>query len=601
MAARIEDYALIGDSHSAALVSSDGSIDWLCLPRFDSPACFAALLGKPENGCWRIAPADNIVSRRRQYRPDTLVLDTEFETRDGRVRLTDFMPVGAPTRNVVRLVTGLAGQVAMRMDLRIRFDYGRLVPWVSRCENGALVASAGPHRLILRTPAPHRGEDFATVSEFTVSQGETIPFLVAYGRSYAEPPAVLDPEEALQRTIRYWKEWTGLCDYDGPWREAVIRSLITLKALTYAPTGGILAAPTTSLPESLAGARNWDYRYCWLRDATFTLLSLMVAGHRDEAEHWREWLVHAIAGKASQVQPLYTIRGENRIDEWEVPWLAGFAGSSPVRIGNAAFNHLQLDVFGEVLDALHQARRNDLAATKESWALQKALLEHLEEVRHMPDHGIWEVRGEKQHFTHSKVMIWVAFDRAVAAVEEFALDGPVEHWRNVRDEVHREICDNAFDSEIGAFVRAYGSKELDASTLLIALVGFLPTTDPRVVGTVAAIRRHLVSDGLVHRYDTNAARDGLPPGEGVFLACTFWLADNLILQGHVEQGQEIFERLLAIRNDVGLLSEEYDVQGGMQLGNFPQALSHLALVDTAYNLLDRKAPARQRGKHSRQE
>lgn len=599
MTPRIEDYALIGDSHSAALVGLNGSIDWLCLPRFDSPACFAALVGDSENGCWRLAPAGETFSSRRRYRPESLVLETEFETPEGKVRITDFMAVGNPDRHVVRLVTGLAGKVPMRMDLRIRFDYGQLVPWVSRGEDGALVAIAGPHRLVLRTPVEHRGEDFKTVSDFTISEGQTVPFQLAYGLSYAGPATGLDPFEALEKTDLHWREWAGMCDYDGPWRDAVIRSLITLKALTYAPTGGIIAAPTTSLPEYMGGNRNWDYRFCWLRDATFTLLSLMAAGHRAEAEHWRNWLVRAIAGKASQVQPLYTIIGEHRLDEWEVPWLDGFAGSRPVRVGNAASGHLQLDVFGEVLDALHHARRNDLAATEESWALQKALLEYLGKMKDMPDHGIWEVRAKEQHFTHSKVMMWVAFDRAVSAVEDFGLDGRVELWRSLREELHAEICEKAFDPEIGSFTRAYGSKDLDASALLIAPVGFLPATDPRVVGTVEAIQRHLVSDGLVRRYDTETSRDGLPPGEGVFLACTFWLADNLILQGRVEEGQEIFQRLLSIRNDVGLLSEEYDAQAEMQLGNFPQALSHLALVDTAYNLLDRKAPARERGKHSR--
>lgn len=590
---RIEDYAVIGDSHAAALVHRDGSMDWLCLPRFDSPACFAALLGSADNGRWRIAPRDQGARTSRRYRADTLILDTEFETAEGRARLTDFMPAGGVGPQVVRKVTGIAGRVAMRMELVIRFDYGRLVPWVSRDDDGALVAVAGPHLLALRAEIPLRGQDLKTVADFEISAGDETTFVLSYGTSYGARPAPRDAAEALASTEDHWRRWAARCSYVGPWREAVVRSAITLKAMTYAPTGGIVAALTTSLPERIGGQRNWDYRFCWLRDATFTLLSLMIAGYRDEAEEWRRWLIRAVAGKASQVQPLYTVLGENRVDEWEVPWLDGFADSRPVRIGNAAFGQMQLDVFGEILDALHQGRRNQLAPSEASWALQQGLLAHLESVVDQPDRGIWEVRIGDKHFTHSKVMSWVAFDRAVAAIERFGLDGPVDGWRSKRDALHHEICSNAFDPELGSFVQAYGSKELDASSLLIPLVGFLPPEDARVVGTIRAIERHLVIDGLVMRYDSATAPDGFPPGEGRFLPCSFWLADNFALQGRRQDARALFERLLSLRNDVGLLAEEYDPRSRRQLGNFPQALSHLALIGTAYNLLDR-GPSRER-------
>ncbi|MDY0884417.1 glycoside hydrolase family 15 protein [Dongia soli] len=593
----IEDYAIIGDCHTACLVSKTGSIDWLCLPRFDSPACFAALLGEAENGHWRIAPRDDSgISISRRYRPDTLVLETEFRTRNGTVRVTDFMLMGAAKPTIGRLVSGLAGSVPMRMKLVIRFDYGRLVPWVKRDMEDALTAVVGPHLLTLRTPAPHHGEDLSTVGEFTVSAGETVPFLLSYGISYEAQPEPEDIFDGLRRTEAYWLNWTKQCNYRGPWRDAVIRSLITLKALTYAPTGGMVAALTTSVPERLGGERNWDYRCCWLRDATFTLLSFLVAGYREEAEAWRRWLVRAIAGQTSQVQPLYTILGENRLDEWEVPWLNGFAASKPVRIGNAAYSQLQLDVFGEVLDALHHARRCGLADEEETWRLEVALLKQLVALHDEPDRGIWEMRGDNRYFTHSKVMTWVAFDRAISGVEHFGLPGPVDDWRRLREALHQEICDKAFNSKLGSFVQAYGESELDASSLLIPLVGFLPPNDPRVIGTVEAIQRNLLSDGFVRRYDTAAVADGVSGSEGVFLICSFWLADNLVLQGRKDEGQRLFERLLELRNDVGLLAEEYDRKAQIQLGNFPQALSHLSLVATAYNLQERDGPAHERSK-----
>jgi len=592
----IEDYALIGDCRTSALVGKDGSIDWLCLPCFDSPACFAALLGGPEHGRWQIAPAQDPYRVDRRYRPDTLVLETTFETATGSCRLTDFMAPGSDAPTLVRFVSGLKGRVDLKMELVIRFDYGLLVPWVERTDD-TLVAVAGPDQLVLHTSARHRGEDLKTVAEFTVAESEELSFVLTHGPSHLEMPKPVDPHAALQQTQDYWKRWAGQCNYAGPARDAVVRSLITLKALIYQPTGGIIAAPTTSLPENPGGERNWDYRYCWLRDATFVLLSLMHAGYREEADAWRAWLVRAVAGSPSQLQPLYGITGVHRLDEWELPWLPGYEGARPVRIGNAAYAQLQLDTFGELLDAMHHARRCNLAPNEPSWALQKALLKHLEALRHTPDHGIWEVRGPRQHFTYSKVMMWVAFDRAVSAVVDFGLDGPVDHWRKLRDDLHAEICERAFDPELGSFVQAYGSKQLDASTLLLPLVGFLPATDLRMVGTVEAIGKRLMRNGFIHRYDTRETEDGLPPGEGVFLACTFWFIDNLVLQGRYREGRQMFERLLGIRNDVGLLAEEYDVGNGRFLGNFPQALSHLALIDTAYNLLETHGPARQRAKH----
>lgn len=596
---RIEDYALIGDCRTAALVATNGSIDWLCVPRFDSNACFAALLGSAKNGRWQIVPADQTDMRvTRRYRPDTMILETRFETATGAATLIDFMPVGGELPQIARIVVGERGQIEFCTELVIRFDYGRLVPWVSRSPDGDLIAVAGPHLLVLRTPAAHRGEDFRTVSAFTVSAGERVPFMLSYGPSHLPVPSPTQPEAALHDAEAYWTQWAARCNYRGAHRDAVVRSLLTLKALTYAPTGGIVAAPTTSLPEQIGGPRNWDYRFCWLRDATFTLLALLQAGYSDEAESWRRWLVRAVAGHPTQLQPLYGLAGEHRLDEWEVPWLAGFGKSLPVRIGNAAAAQVQHDVFGEVMDALHHARRTGLSRWRDSWVLQRVLVEHLETIFEEPDRGIWEVRGDAQHFTHSKVMAWVAFDRAVSAVEEFGIDAPAERWRRLRAKLHAEICARAFDPELGAFVQAYGSKQLDASTLLIPIVGFLPPDDPRVVGTVEAIRTRLTVDGFVLRYNTGRTDDGLPPGEGVFLACSFWLIDNLVLQGRRAEANALFTQLLAVRNDVGLLAEEYDPRARVQLGNFPQALSHLALVDTAYNLREPEGPAKERAKHA---
>jgi GH15 family glucan-1,4-alpha-glucosidase len=501
MALQIEDYAPIGNCETAALVGKNGSLDWLCLPRFDSPACFAALLGGPEHGHWQISPLTPAKPIQRRYRPDTLVLDTNFETNGGKCRLTDFMPAGGGAPAVVRIVSGLEARVHLRMELIIRFDYGRRVPWVSR-DGDELIAIAGPDLLVLRTPAKHRGENLTTVAEFTVSAGEDIPFVLTYGPSHLDVPRPIDAKAALRETEEYWSKWTAQCNYSGPWREAVTRSLITLKALTYRPTGGIVAAPTTSLPERAGGSRNWDYRYCWLRDATFALLSLMHAGYRKEAEAWRAWLVRAVAGLPSHVQPIYSIMGNHRIDERQLPWLPGYQGAKPVRIGNDAYTQLQIDTFGEVLDALHHARRHNLAPSGVGWSLQKALLNHLETLRDMPDRGIWEFRGSALHFTYSKVMIWVAFDRAIAAAGHFGLDGPVDHWRRLRSDLHAEICERAFDPELGSIVQSYGSKQLDAATLLIPLVGFLPADDPRMIGTVEAIRKQLMRSGcFLRRYD----------------------------------------------------------------------------------------------------
>lgn len=601
MTLRIEDYALIGDCETAALVGNNGSIDWLCLPRFDSPACFAALLGGPEHGHWRISPVTFVKSVQRYYRGDTLILHTEFETESGKCRVTDFMPIkdGAPT--VVRIVSGLKGHVTLRMELIVRFDYGRRVPWVNAAD-GKLIAVAGQDLLVLWTPVKHHGEDLKTVAEFTLAAGNDIPFTLTYGPSHLAVPRPTNTDVALHKTAEYWLKWTEQCTYCGPWREAVTRSLITLKALTYSQTGGIVASPTTSLPELGGGMRNWDYRYCWLRDATFALLSLMHAGYREEAEAWRAWLVRALAGLPSQIQPIYDVMGNQRIDERKLPWLPGYDGSRPVRIGNNAYSQLQIDTFGEILDTMHHARRCQLTANDLGWALQKELLKHLETLRDTPDRSIWEWRGSPQHFTYSKVMTWVAFDRATAAVEHFGLDGQVNHWRRMRDALHAEICERAFDRNLGAFVQSYGSKQFDAATLLIPLVGFLPASDPRVISTVETIRKHLTQHGcFVRRYDEQKAEDGLPHGEGAFLACSFWLVDNLLLQGKDDEARHMFERLLGIRNDVGLLSEQLDLKANRLLGNFPQALSHLSLINTALNLHQPHGPARQRSKRHPEE
>jgi GH15 family glucan-1,4-alpha-glucosidase len=592
MAAPIEDYALIGDTHTAGLVSREGSIDWLCLPRFDSPACFAALLGDRSNGRWKLAPAGPVREVRRHYQGDTLVLETEYRTDDGVVRVVDCMPPRQSDPDVARVVEGVRGRVPMRMELTIRFDYGSIVPWV-RHVDGALHAVAGPDSVWLRTPVPVYGENWTTLAEFTVAEGERAPFMLTWHASHRPAPRRIDPVRALGDTEAWWGEWASGIDYAGGWQDAVIRSLLTLKALTYAPTGGIVAAPTTSLPEQLGGVRNWDYRYCWLRDATFTLSALMLAGLGEEAKAWREWLLRAVAGQPRQMQILYGVAGERRITEQELDWLAGYQGSRPVRVGNAAVNQFQLDVYGEVMDTLHLGRHIGLESDETAWDFQRALLEFLESNWREPDEGIWEIRGPRRHFTHSKVMAWVALDRAIKAVDLLGHDGPVDRWRAIRRELHDEVCREGYDSERDTFVQYYGADHLDASLLQIPLVGFLPSDDPRVKGTVAAIQRELMVDGLVHRYPPEGSQsvDGLPPGEGTFLACTFWLADNLAMMGRRDEALDIFERLLTLRNDVGLLAEEFDPASGRLLGNFPQAFSHVALVNTANYLSEAPMPA----------
>jgi GH15 family glucan-1,4-alpha-glucosidase len=593
MSSSIEDYALIGDCETAALVSDKGSIDWLCFPRFDSGACFAALLGTPENGRWLISPAGAIKSSRRRYRGDTLILETDYETDSGSVTLIDFMPLRNERPDLVRIVRGGRGEVPMRMELIIRFDYGWVVPWVSSVGDG-IRATAGPDTLYLHTDVKVRGERLHTVADFTVSEGQTIPFQLIWTPTYAPEPALRDPEDVLRQTEAFWQEWTGRCTYQGEWRDAVVRSFVTLKALTYMPTGGIIAAATTSLPEHMGGTRNWDYRYCWIRDATFTLYALMTGGYTEEASAWREWLVNAVAGSPSEIQIMYGLAGERRLTELELKWLPGYERSSPVRIGNAAYGQHQLDVYGEVMDMLYLARRRGLDPSENAWKVQTALMNFLEKDWRKPDEGIWEVRGPRRQFTHSKVMAWVAIDRMVKSVELFGLDGPLDKWRRLRKEIHDEICREGFDPHLNSFVQYYGSKETDASLLMLPLVGFLPATDPRMIGTVEFIQRRLMRNGLVYRYVTQPEVDGLPPGEGALLICTFWLADNLALQGLYHPAREIFERLIDLRNDVGLLSEQYDPVARRFLGNFPQAFSHIGLINTARNLAKAGGPAEDR-------
>jgi GH15 family glucan-1,4-alpha-glucosidase len=594
MSSRIEDYALIGDCEAAALVGRDGSIDWLCWPRFDSDACFAALLGLSEHGRWLIAPTDGDVRITRQYRRRTLVLETRFETADGAVSLIDFMPMHQTDRHIVRLVIGEDGEVPMHTEFVLRMGYGSVVPWVSRLEDRTLRAVAGPDMVVLRTAVHLVGENMKTVGDFIIKAGDIVPFVLTYGDSHLPLPESIDAQTALHDTEAFWRDWSSRCRPSGHCSEAVLRSLITLKALTYWRTGGIVAAPTTSLPEQIGGVRNWDYRYCWLRDATLTLLALMNAGYYDEAEAWREWLLRAVAGSPEQLQIMYGIAGERRLLEWEVPWLPGYEGSKPVRIGNAAHSQRQLDVFGEIMDANHQARHGGLATSESGWAVQRALLDYLARIWSEPDEGIWEFRGPPRHFTYSKVMAWVAFDRAIKSAEGFGLEGPVEHWRALADEIHRQVCAQGFDRELDSFVQSYGSKQLDASLLLLPAVGFLPPDDPRVRGTVAAIERRLVVDGLVMRYDTEKTEDGLPPGEGAFLACSFWLVDAYVLLHRWQDAHTLFERLLNLRNDVGLLSEEYDPSARRLIGNFPQAFSHIALINSAFNLTRTAKPVKQR-------
>jgi GH15 family glucan-1,4-alpha-glucosidase len=595
MASRIEDYALIGDLQTCALVARDGSIDWMCVPRFDSPACFAALLGTPEHGRWRIAPKGEITGVQRRYRDDTLILETTFETAEGRVRIVDFMPMRTEAIDLIRVVEGVEGRVAMRMDFAIRFDYGSIVPWV-RAVDGGIRAVAGPDTVYLRSDVPLRGEGFTTIAEFEVGPGDTVTFDLTWTESHDPHPQREDPRALLQEAERFWREWSSRCTYEGPWRDAVMRSLITLKALTYAPTGGLVAAATTSLPEEIGGVRNWDYRLCWLRDATFSIYALLGGGYTEEAIAWREWLLRAVAGLPEELQIMYSIRGERHLTELEIEWLPGYENSKPVRVGNAAFKQYQLDVYGEVMDVLHLTRRLGLPPSEDAWRVQLALMRFLEKGWKEPDEGIWEVRGPRRHFTHSKVMAWVAFDRSVADVENYGLEGPVERWRAIREEIREEVLEKGFNTEVNAFVQFYGSENTDASLLMLPALGFIAADDPRMLGTIDLIRTQLETEGLLRRYPAAPHVDGLPPGEGAFLLCTFWLADTLALAGRYDEARAIFERLLSLRNDVGLLGEEYDPVAQRQLGNFPQAFSHVGLINTAQNLRKQDGPASDRRK-----
>jgi GH15 family glucan-1,4-alpha-glucosidase len=594
MAARIEDYALIGDCLTAGLVCRDGSLDWLCFPRFDSAACFAALLGTPEHGRWLLAPASDSPKITRRYRDRTLILETTFETPEGAVTLVDCMPPRVDEPELIRVVVGRRGQVRMQMELIMRFDYGSIVPWVRRTPRG-LRAVGGPDAIVVDTPVEMRGQDLKTYADFTVAEGEQVPFVLRWYASHESEPQPIDPLARLAETEKWWQDWSTRCCSAEAWREPVLRSLITLKALTYAPTGGIVAAPTTSLPEQIGGVRNWDYRFCWVRDASFTLFSLLRAGFHDEAKAWRDWLLRAVAGKPSQLNIMYGIAGERRLTEIELKWLPGYENSRPVRIGNAAHDQFQLDVFGELMAALHLDRKIEETRDEDAWHVQQAMAEFLEKAWKEPDEGIWEVRGPRRHFTHSKVMAWVAFDRLIRSAERFHLEGPLDRWRAHREAIHAEVCSHGFDASRNTFVQYYGAKDLDASLLMIPMVGFLPPSDPRVAGTVAAIERELTVDGFVRRYPTESHIDGLPPGEGAFLVCTFWLADNYALLGRYDQARAVFERLLSLRNDVGLLAEEYDVKRQRLVGNFPQAFSHIGLINTAHYLVHGTGPAQHGG------
>ncbi len=603
MSVPIEDYALIGDCETAALVSKAGSIDWLCWPRFDSGACFAALLGGPEHGRWVIEPASEGARVRRGYRRNTLILETTIETAEGAATVIDFMPPRGRNSDLVRIVRGDRGRVRLQTEIILRFDYGRTVPWVTRLNDETLRAVAGPDLVMIWSSVPLEGRGLTTAATFDVEAGTSATFVMCHGASHEKPPRPVRPLEALEETEKFWLEWVADGDdEDDEWSDAVTRSMITLKALTYAPTGGMVAAPTTSLPEHFGGSRNWDYRFCWIRDATLTLLALMNAGYVDEARAWRDWLLRAAAGAPSQLQIMYGLAGERRLIESEIPWLPGYAGSRPVRIGNAAYDQLQLDVFGEVMDTLHQARAGGLHYTDADWPFQVAMVRHLAEVWMQPDRGMWEVRGEPRHFTYSKVMAWLALDRAVKAIEEVDLEGPLDEWRALRQTIHDEVCARGFDPELGSFVQSYGSKELDASLLLLPTVGFLPPTDPRIQGTIAAVERSLFVDGFVMRYDSTTTDDGLAPGEGAFLACTFWMADAYVLVNRIDDARKLFQRLLTLRNDLGLLSEEYDTRNRRLAGNFPQAFSHVALINTAHNLSKAAKPVEQRsGRRTSQE
>jgi GH15 family glucan-1,4-alpha-glucosidase len=600
MASRIEDYAVIGNCETLALVGRDGSIDWLCLPRFDSGACFSALLGKADHGRWLIAPKSDELRVTRRYRDDTLILETAFETEMGAVCVIDFMTQRDGVSDLVRMVRGLRGTVNMLTELIVRFEYGSVLPWVSRRADGRLELTAGPNRLLLDTSVSMRGENFRTVGEFEIKAGDLVGFALSWTPSFLPPPPPFLVADAMARAGAYWAGWAAQFKQTNEWSGPILRSLLTLKALSHRETGGIVAAGTTSLPEKVGGTRNWDYRLCWLRDATFTLYALLGAGFIEEANAWHQWLLRAVGGSPDDLQIMYGVGGERRLTEYELPSLPGYEGSTPVRIGNAAANQIQLDVYGEVIDSLYVARCAGLPASEASWSLECALLAHLEKIWDQTDNGIWEVRGGRKHFTHSKVMAWVAFDRAVRSIEEFGLDGPADRWRSVRDTIHNQVCEKGFDVAQNSFVQSYGVTALDASLLLIPMVGFLPASDARVRGTLAAIERNLIRDGFVQRYHTSEGTDGLPRGEGAFLACSFWLVDNYILQNRYDDALELFNRLLSLRNDVGLLAEEYDPSSKRQLGNFPQAFSHLALINTARNLLSKAGPAHQRSVGSSQ-
>jgi GH15 family glucan-1,4-alpha-glucosidase len=590
LSCKIEDYGLIGDCETAALVDRDGSIDWLCWPAFDSDACFAALLGTRKNGRWLIAPAEEVTKTSRRYWDNTLILETRFETANGVVALIDFMPPRGNASDIIRLVRGVSGRVKLRTELVIRFGFGVDIPWVKRADDGALLAICGQDMTVLRTPVKTHGEDMTTVADFEVSEGETVPFVLTYGPSHLPVPKLVNPARALQDTEEFWTEWCSRCTYEGESRDLVMRSLITLKALTYLPTGGIVAAPTTSLPEKLGGARNWDYRFCWLRDATFTLFALMNSGYTEEASAWHNWLLRAVAGAPANMQIMYGIMGQRRLLEWEAGWLPGYEGAQPVRIGNAAHAQLQLDVYGELMDAFHQSRVAELRLDKGTWDVECAVLKHLAEVWDQPDNGIWERRGDGRHYVSSKVMTWVGFDRAIKSAERFGFDAPLDQWRSLRDTIHREVCEKGFDPAQNAFVESYGSQLLDASILLLPSVGFLPASDPRVLGTLAAIEKYMMRDGFVLRHDPREISDEKQPIEGAFLACSLWLADAYVLAGEIAKAQALFDRVVAVANDLGLLAEEFDSGAGRQTGNFPQALTHIALINTAHNLSDAKKP-----------
>jgi GH15 family glucan-1,4-alpha-glucosidase len=581
----IEDYALLGDLQTAALVGRDGSVDWLCLPRFDSPAVFAALLGTPEHGRWLLAPAGEVTRVERRYRPGTLILETDLHTPEGAVRLVDCMPPRGEAPDVVRVVQGLSGRVEMQMELMLRFDYGRTVPWMREVD-GVRLAIAGPDAIRLDAGVPVRGEHMATTASFAVAEGEEVPFVLTWFESHHAMPDPVIAADAVRDTERYWRGWSERSSESGPYADLLATSMLVLKALTYAPTGGIVAAATTSLPEKLGGLRNWDYRYCWLRDATLTLMALIEGGYVDEAAAWRDWLLRAVAGDPRDLQIMYGPAGERRLIEYELPWLPGYEGSKPVRVGNAASEQFQLDVYGEVLDALHRSRRHGMEPEEHAWEIETVLLDFLESAWNEPDEGLWEMRGPRRHFVHSKVMAWVAFDRAAKAIERFGFPGDADRWRRCAAEVHREVCERGYDAERGTFTQSYGSQALDAATLMIPKVGFLPGDDRRVAGTVDAVQRDLMQYGFVARYPTGDGADGLPPGEGAFLPCSFWLVDCLTMLGRREEATALFERLAGLANDVGLLAEEYDPQSGRLIGNFPQAFTHVALASSA-RLLDR--------------